>query len=153
MELKHKLQKKRLRESDVPKEVTKVTETLEAWTNDFYAEEERAIRGLGKYRLAPGYDHFKVDPVVWNKWGPERQAQHLLRFREFCPKSYDTYRKPSIAGLKSAPASKSRRAELPEPEMFLTRTEQKPKPDQVVTPLKITKGATSRKWEVTIIFV
>ena len=67
----------------MPKEVAKVTETLEGWTKEFYAEEERALRGLGKYRLAPGYEHFLVDPVTWNKWGPQRQAQHLSSFRQF----------------------------------------------------------------------
>ena len=51
----------------MPKEVAKVTETLEGWTKEFYAEEERALRGLGKYRLAPGYEHFLVDPITWNK--------------------------------------------------------------------------------------
>lgn len=122
---------------------------MEAWTNDFYAEEEQAIRGLGKYRLAPGYDHLKVDPVVWNKWGPDWQAQHLLRFQEFSPKSYNTYHKPSSAGLKSAPVSKSRSAKLPEAQMFLSLTTPKPRPDEVVTPIKIYKDANSRKWEVT----
>lgn len=38
----------------MPREVTKVTETLEGWTKEFYAEEERALRGLGKYHLGPG---------------------------------------------------------------------------------------------------
>lgn len=70
LELKHKLQKKRLRESEVPKEVAKVTETLEGWTKEFYADEERALRGLGQYRLAPGYERFLVDPVTWHKWVP-----------------------------------------------------------------------------------
>ena len=91
LELKHKLQKKCLRESEVPKEVAKVTETLEGWTKEFYAEEERAIRGLSKYSLAHGYEHVLVDPVTWNKWGPQRQAQHFLNFRRFTPKSYNTY--------------------------------------------------------------
>ena len=44
-------------------EVANVTSMLEKWTTEFYLEEERAVRGLGKYRLAPGYDQFQVDPV------------------------------------------------------------------------------------------
>ena len=61
LELKHRLQKKRLREDEIPKEVADVTSMLER-TTEFYLEEERAVRGLGKYRLAPGYDQFQVDP-------------------------------------------------------------------------------------------
>ena len=63
LELKHRLQKKRLREDEIPEEVANVTSMLEKWTTEFYLEEERAVRGLGKYRLAPGYDQFQVDPV------------------------------------------------------------------------------------------
>ena len=77
LELKHKLQKKRLSEENVPKEVAAVTLQLNTWAEDFYLEEVRSIQGLGKYRLAPGYDRFQVDPVRWNRLGPERQAQHL----------------------------------------------------------------------------
>ncbi|XP_022809025.1 uncharacterized protein LOC111346004, partial [Stylophora pistillata] len=92
LELKHKLQKKRLREDEVPKEVAEVSSTLEKWTNEFYVEEERALRGMGKYRLAPGYDQFKIDPVTWNKWGPERQSQHLIAFRNFLWKGVRKFR-------------------------------------------------------------
>ena len=61
--LKHKLQKKRMSEENVPKEVAAVTLQLNTWAEDFFLEEVRSIRGLGKYRLAPGYDRFQVDPV------------------------------------------------------------------------------------------
>lgn len=147
LELKYKLQKKHLRESEVPsevpKEVAKVTETLKGWTKEFYPEEERALRGLGRYRLAPGYEHLLVDPVTWNKWGPQRKAQHLLSFRQFTPKSYNTYKKPSVAGLKEAPQNSARRCNLPEPELFVNRTEPEP---QVVTPLRIYKGFVPRAY-------
>ena len=63
LELKHKLQKKSLREADIPKEVSAVTKQLQMWPEEFYIEESRAIRGLGKYRLAPGYDHFQTEPT------------------------------------------------------------------------------------------
>ena len=80
LELKHKLQKKRLKEAEVPREVSSVTEELQNWAQDFFNEEVRAVRGLGKYRLAPGYDHFLVDPIKWNRWGLEREAQHIIHF-------------------------------------------------------------------------
>ena len=63
LKLKHKLQKKRMAEEDVPKEIAAVTAQLFTWAEEFYLEEERAIQGLGKYHLAPGYDHFQVDAV------------------------------------------------------------------------------------------
>ena len=118
LELKHKLQKKKMAEEDVPKEVTAVIAQLFTWAEEFYLEEETAIQGLGKYRLAPGYDHFQVDAVKWSRWGPARQAQHLEAFRDFVARSYDTYTKPKSAGLKATPHSKKRRAQLPEPELF-----------------------------------
>ena len=89
LELKHKLQKKRLREADVPKEVSVVTKELKSWSEEFYLEEIRALRGIGKYCLATGYESFFVNPVLWNHWSPERQSQHVSKFREFIPKSYD----------------------------------------------------------------
>ena len=70
LELKHKLQKKMLREAQVPREVSCVTEELQKWSEEFYAEETRAIYNLGKFLLAPGYEQFQVDPVRWNHWGP-----------------------------------------------------------------------------------
>ena len=63
LELKHCLKKKRLREDEMSKEVANVASILEKWTTEFYLEEERAVRDLGKYRLAPGYDQFQVDSV------------------------------------------------------------------------------------------
>ena len=51
LELKHKLQKKRLKEADVPREVSSVTEELQNWAQDFFNEEVRAVRGLYVYLL------------------------------------------------------------------------------------------------------
>ena len=76
-----------------------MTSMLEKWTREFYLEEERAVCGLGKYRHAPGYDHFQVDPVKWNRWGPERQAQDLSTLHNLTLKSYDIYKKPRAVSL------------------------------------------------------
>ena len=63
LELKHRLKTKRLREDEMSKEVANVASMLEKWTTEFYLEEERAVRDLGNYRLAPGNDQFQVDSV------------------------------------------------------------------------------------------
>ena len=86
LELKRKLQKKRPSEANVSKEVSVVTKERKTWSEEFYVEEIRALRRIGKYRLAPGYESFFfVSPVVWNRWSPEQQSQHLkkLIFRKF----------------------------------------------------------------------
>jgi len=147
--LKRKLQKERLRESDVPKEVLAVTEQLQKWLEELNVEETRAVCGLDKYRLAPGYEKFLVEPTTWNRWGPERQTQHIKAFREFVPKSYDTYKKPNSAGHKTSPKSSKRRAELPEPELFGDRVAgANPAP---VTPLRLSKVGRTSEWQVGLI--
>lgn len=152
LELKHKLQKKRLREGEIPNEVACVSEELQTWSEEFYIEEARAIRGLGKYRLAPGYDHYHVDPTKWNRWSPERQSQHVNSFREFVPKSYDSYKKPSSAGHKTSPKSNKRRAELPEPEIFADRIpDVNPQAKKTaVSPLRLSKVGRSSQWQVRL---
>ena len=62
-------------------------------------------------------------------------------FRKFIPSSYDTCAKPKSAGLKSAPKSQKRRADLPEPELFVDRISPPPSKKSItaVTPLRISK--------------
>ena len=149
LELKHKLQKKRMAEEDIPKEIAAVTAQLLTWAEEFYLEEERAIQGLGKYRLAPGYDHFQVNAVKWNRWGPVRQAQHLEAFRGFIACSYDTYAKPKSAGLKATPPSKKRRVQLLVPELFSERTTPPDCKKVAVSPLVISKVGKEAEWKVS----
>ena len=157
LELKHKLQKKKMREEDIPKEVSAVTKVLNAWVNEYHIEEERALRGLGKFRLAPGYERFLVDPVRWNRWAPERQKQHVKAFRAFTPLSSDKYKKPTSAGLKCTPTHKRRRTVLPEPQLFTNRAEpstsqlssdQAEPPSKKVTPLRLQKQTGQSLWQV-----
>ena len=159
LELKHKLQKKRLKEEDIPKEVTAVTDTLQKWYEDYYVEECRALRGLGKYRISPGYDQFYVDPVKWNRWGPQRQTQHLQSFRNFVPNSYDKYTKPKSAGKKASPKSAKRRADMPEPELFVERIQEGSNSvlapackKTAVTPLRLSKAGNDSHWQVQVLF-
>lgn len=85
LELKHKLQKMRLWECEIPNEVADVSAELQTGSEEFWGiEEARAIRGLDKD------DHFYVDHTKWNCWSPERQRQHFNRFRKFVPKSHDS---------------------------------------------------------------
>lgn len=55
LELKYKLQKKRLWECEIPNEVADVSAELQTGSEEFCIEEARAIHGLGKD------DHFYVD--------------------------------------------------------------------------------------------
>ena len=157
LELKHKLQKKKIKEEDIPKEVSAVTKVLNAWVNEYHIEEERALRGLGKFRLASGYERFLVDPVRWNRWGPERQKQHIKAFRAFTPLSSDKCKKPTSVGLKCTPTHKRRRTVLPEPQLFTNQAEpstsqlssdQAEPPSKKVSPLRLQKPTGQSLWQV-----
>ena len=115
-------------------------------------EEARAIHGLGKYRLSPGYDHLYVDPTKWNGRSPERQRQHISCFREFVPKSYDSYKKPSSAGHKTSLRSNKRRAKQLEPEIFTGRLPDANPPAKKtsLSPLCLSKGSRSSQLQVII---
>ena len=122
LELKHKLQKKQMAEENIYKEVAVVTAKLQNWIEDFYEEEVRALKDLGKHRLSPGYESFYVDPCKWNTWSVKRQNSHVKKYAQFNPRSYDPYRKPVLAGLKKVP--KKRRAREPEADLFIDRLEE-----------------------------
>ena len=77
LEAKHRLQKKTLNEEEVPKEIVAVTECLGKWVASYYTEARTAIRGIGKYKLAPEYRHFYVEPVQWVQWSDDRHNQHF----------------------------------------------------------------------------
>ena len=79
-ELKHKLQKKQMAEENIPKEVAAVTAKLRNLIEDSHEEEVRAMKGLGKYRLPPGYESFYVDPSKWNTFSVERQNSHVKKY-------------------------------------------------------------------------
>ena len=122
LELMHKLQKKQKVEENIPKKVAAVTAKLQSWIEDFHEEEVRALRGLGKYRLSPGYESFYVGPCKWNTSSVEQQNSHVKKYAQFKPRSYDAYRKPVLADLKKAP--KKCRATEPEAGLFADRLEE-----------------------------
>ena len=80
LELKHKLQKKQMAQENIPKEVAAVTAKLRNCIEDSHEEEVRALRGLGKYRLPPGYERFYVDPCKWNTGSVQRQNSHAKKY-------------------------------------------------------------------------
>lgn len=136
LELKHKLQKKKINEANIVAEVSAVSEVLKKWVEEnFFAESVRALRGFGKYHLAPGYEEFKVDPLTWTQWSTERKQQHIDVFNNFVPKP--KYVKPAGAGQKPKPGSNKRRATLPEPELFSDRIEIEDNQEKQVTPIKV----------------
>ena len=144
LELKHRLQKKKLKDNDVSMEIVSVTETLQKWVKEnFLQEVTRAIYGQGKYRLAPGYESFFVDPTQFLKWSKDRQHQHLQKFMNYVAPIYTTYQKPYNAGNKGNSGGQKRRARLPEPTVFTERINPScdPKDNQsLLTPVKIRKS-------------
>ena len=126
LEVMHKLQKKKAKEASVEKEATAIINLLKEWVNSYRTEAVRAVRGLGKYRLAPGYQQFAVDPVRWMRWSVDRQEQHCSVFFNYIPTVSETFQKPLNAGLKCK-VPKKRRRDPEEPELFLDRIESTPK--------------------------
>ena len=80
LELMHKLQKKQKVEENIPKKVAAVTAKLQSWIEDFHEEEVRALRGLGKYRLSPGYESFYVGSCKWNTSIVQQQNSHVKKY-------------------------------------------------------------------------
>ena len=149
----HKLQKKKLFEEATTKEVTDVINALKEWQASYHSEAVRAIRGIGKYRLAPAYQQFSVDPVHWMQWSVTRQEQHVTAFLNYIPTPSETFTRPKNAGSKAEAPSKRRRDQN-EPELFFdsldvltpavissTSMSQSSKPPvpKKVTPIKIQK--------------
>ena len=85
--------------------------------------------------------------------GVLRQCQHINSFREFVPKSYDSYKKPSSAGHKTSSKSNKRRAELPEPEILADRIpDVNPQAKETgVAPLRLSKVDRSSEWQVRLV--
>lgn len=93
LQLLHKLQKKYVSEGEYKDDVSSINSALQEWSETFVKEEIKALYGQGKYRLAPGYDHFYVEPTKLFKWSQERKDQHIRVFREFVPNIAETYKK------------------------------------------------------------
>lgn len=117
----------------------------------YRSEAIKALRGIGKYRLAPGYDQFYVDPIRYLRWSSERKREHAEIFFAYVPACSETFSRPSNAGLKSNP-NKKRRRDQNEPEVFCDRFETIQRVSQItaddcdnqpkkVTPIKIHKSA------------
>jgi len=140
------------------KDIQSVNEVLAEWVNEFTIETIRSLRGVGKYRLAPGYDQFFVEPSKWNMWGVDRREQHINAFMKFIPKESDCYTKPKSAGLKKMPREK-RRSEMCEPDCFVDRIQVQPPICQVqvsssqpkVSPIKIARLRTAGLTDYSVI--
>ena len=139
LESVHHLQKKFLaEEGHKPVNVVEVNVFLVDWINEFNTELVRALRGMGRYRLAVGYQDFFVEPVKWNQWRPDRRQKHVDKFLKFRPTEIQCYRKPLSAGLKKEPRPK-RRIEKGEAEIFIDRAATLPPTTSQVTPIKLSK--------------
>ena len=123
LELKHKQQKKKLNELvGKTTDVEKCSSVLNKWIEENYMNEvSLAIRGLGKYRLASGYEQFLVAPHVWARMTQESRDLKISELMNFTVKPSSLFKKPVDAGKKCAPPQK-RRANQIVPELFIDRT-------------------------------
>lgn len=143
LEVMHKLQKKLKKEDDIPHEVVAMVKMLKEWSESYYHEAVRAVRGIGKYRLAPDFQTFAIDPVRWIRWGCDRQEQHLDAFFLFTPEVTWLFKRPANAGQKSTVVKKRR--DKDEPQLFSQRIgssaspSSNPQANKKVTPLKLRK--------------
>ena len=142
LENRHKGQKKKIEEEvGKTRELKKVIGALEKWIDENYLQEiSLSLRGLGKYRLAKGYEHLSVDAKTWLRISPENRESKIRHFQTFCSKPSSMYKKPSNAGKKSNP--QKRRIDQREPELFAQRVE-------AATVQKISIRKTSNAWEVS----
>ena len=67
LQLKRRLQKNKLVESNIEKKVDPKNNLLQKWMEEFNREEIRAVQGLGKYHLAQEHQTFAIDPATCDK--------------------------------------------------------------------------------------
>lgn len=79
LEQKHKLQKTQMTEENARKDVAAVNAKLQYCIRDFHGKEVTTLRGLGQYRLAPGYESFYVDIYKLNI-SAEQQDFHVKKY-------------------------------------------------------------------------
>ena len=67
LQLKRRLQKNKLVESNIEKKVDPKNNLLQKWMEEFKREEIRAVQDLGKYHLAQEHQTFAIDPATCDK--------------------------------------------------------------------------------------
>lgn len=145
LENQHRIEKKELKEDQIPKHMVAVSEKLGEWVQSYYTEARRAIRGIGKYRLAPDLQYLFVEPAVWCSWSDSRRDKYFAKFMKAKPLAY-AFEIDENAGKKPKSRKKKRRSEK-EPEVFISQ-ETAP-----VKKLKLQKNPNgdNGEWQVTYI--
>ncbi|XP_066932127.1 uncharacterized protein [Clytia hemisphaerica] len=138
LELLHKLQKKKREDLKIAsKDVVVMSDVLNRWIEEnFYSQISLAIRGKGKYRLAPEYATFYVSPSRYRDMTDEQRSRHITKFLQFIPTPSNTYKKPQDSGKKKKVVK--RRATQEEPALFVVRHDQS---TPAIAPVKIRKSA------------
>ena len=115
---------------------------MKKWISEnFYNEILLAIRGLGKYRLAPGYTSFSVDPTLWSKWSDQRKEQHMKRFKN---RNSKFIKNQPMLVKKGNSFEMKRRSSQRGAEIFIDRVCK-----DTFTPIKLTKtNKETGEWEV-----
>uniref|UniRef100_A0A7M5X2F9 Uncharacterized protein n=1 Tax=Clytia hemisphaerica TaxID=252671 RepID=A0A7M5X2F9_9CNID len=99
LENQHRIERKELKEDQIPKHMADVSEKLGECVQSYYTEARRAIRGIGKYRLAPDYQYLAVEPGTWCSWNDEKRDVYFEKFMRARPLAY-AFEIPENAGKK-----------------------------------------------------
>ena len=92
--------------------------------------------GLGKYRLAEGFEGHFISSTSWNHLDPEAKALKILRFFEDDKRKEVPFTKPLNAGKK---CNKHKKRRKEEPELFAAKT------NNLIPPVRLIK---TKDWEV-----
>ena len=144
----HKSLKKKINESKQVSDLEEINKSLDKWISENYIQEiNLAIRGLGKYRLAPGYQHLSVDSILWARLSAETKEKKINQFFKYQAQPSDNYQKPANAGKKGKQPTKRRGST--EPELFVDRVQ------ATTLKMKIRKETTSVEdtWEVNCLLI
>ena len=58
----------------------------------FEKETKRELYGQRKFRLAPSYEQFYREHIIYLSWSQEKKQEHMSKFLQFTKSVTDTYK-------------------------------------------------------------
>ena len=72
--------------------VTSLLKTLHQWHLAFEKETKRALYGQRKFRLAPSYEQFYRERIIYLSWSQVKKQEHMSKCLQFARFATDTYK-------------------------------------------------------------